>query len=163
METKNPSTHTRVCAHTHAYTHARRRAHRRVLADQTSRYQHQPDANDDQTLTRPDLNQLLESEPGWRLHPRAETAAALLCVYVCVFSSGKEVSPSASRTHHSVVEPLRDEAVQQFRINQVTVVQVETPEGEDHKLARRNTHQETHTLRLTHTHSPLPQGRPAQP
>lgn len=50
-----------------------------------------------------------------------------------------------------MVEPLRDEAVQQFRINQVPVVQVETPEGEDHKLARTNTHQETHTLRLTHT------------
>lgn len=109
----------------------------------------------------------MEALPWSRNSCSASTAAALLCVYVCVFSSGKEVSPSASRTHHSVVEPLRDEAVQQFRVNQVPVVQVETPEGEDHKLARGNTHQETHTHSdshtHSHTHSPLLQERPAQP
>lgn len=37
-------------------------------------------------------------------------------------------------THHAVVEPLRDEVVQQFGVDQLSVVQVEGPEGEHHEL-----------------------------
>ena len=67
-----------------------------------------------------------------------------------------------------MVEPLRDEVVQEFGVDQVPVIQIEAPEGEDHKLhqkkqvskaARARARAHTHT----HTHSPLPQGRPAPP
>ena len=33
-----------------------------------------------------------------------------------------------------MVQPLRDEVVQQFGVDQVSVVHVKTPEGEHHKL-----------------------------
>lgn len=47
-----------------------------------------------------------------------------------------------------MVEPLRDEVVQKFGIDQLSVVQVETPKGEDHKL-----HRETQVSKATHTHT----------
>lgn len=37
-------------------------------------------------------------------------------------------------THHAVVEPLRDEVVQKFGVDQFSVVQVESPERKHHKL-----------------------------
>lgn len=36
--------------------------------------------------------------------------------------------------HHAMVEPLRDEVVQQFGVDQLSVIKVQTPEGEHHKL-----------------------------
>lgn len=40
-------------------------------------------------------------------------------------------------THHAVVEPLRNEIIKQFGVNQLPVVQVQSPEGEHHKLKGR--------------------------
>lgn len=49
------------------------------------------------------------------------------------------VQTPAARTHHAVVEPLRDEVVQESGVDQFSVVQVESPEGEDHELQEGQT------------------------
>lgn len=50
--------------------------------------------------------------------------------------SGAPLRPRVTerRTHHAVVEPLRDEVVQESGVDQLSVVQVERPEGKDHEL-----------------------------
>lgn len=41
------------------------------------------------------------------------------------------------QTHHAVVEPLWDEVVQEFGVNQLSVVQVQRPKREHHKLGNK--------------------------
>lgn len=138
-------------AHTHACTHAQAR----------TRTQAHPHTN--ARLSLP-ITQTSNFKTRVSLFRNPETATVL--GVFCAFTVKRNSQLAASGTHHAVVEPLRDEVVQKFGIDQLSVVQVETPKSEDHKL-----HKETQVRKVTHTpkptptptDSPLPQGRPALP